>query len=302
MDYRADQGTGKGEPSTGELGSARLNTGAQMAADGPAGSGSEPTVHRAQGSRSAPFVLMYHSVTPYTDDPYLVTISPGRFELQMGWLDRRGLRGVSIGTLMAARRRHCDAGLVGLTFDDGYDDFRRHALPVLLRHGFTATAFVIAGRLGGHNGWDQQGPRKELMTARQVREVAAAGIEIGSHGLRHVSLTGATDLALQREQLQSRQILQDVTGTEVGGFCYPYGHLDRRVLDGVRGAGYDYGCAIWASELTGRYALPRVYVGEPDGRARLQAKRLRHRLTCTRALPLDTDALAATQLVLRRSA
>lgn len=250
-----------------------------------------------------PVVLMYHSVTPYTDDPYLVSVSPPRFEQQMSWLARQGLRGVSMAELIAARERYCDAGLVGLTFDDGYDDFRRYALPALAQHGFTATAFVIAGRLGGQNGWDTDGPRKELMTSAQVREVAAAGTEIGSHGLRHVSLEHTTDLALLREQRHSRAILQDVTGTPVGGFCYPYGQLNRRVLDGVRSAGYDYGCAIWSGELTGSYALPRVYVGEADGPARLRAKWLRHQLTWRRAVRGSADPAADwPEPELRRSA
>ena len=226
-----------------------------------------------------PVVLMYHSVTPYSDDPYQITVSPHRFEQQLRWLERRGLRGVSMAGLIAARHRGCDDGLVGLTFDDGYEDFLRFVLPALQRRGFTATAFVIAGRLGGVNGWDAEGPRKPLMTAGQVREIAAAGMEIGSHGLRHVPLECAGGLALLHEQRLSRQILQEVTGAGVRGFCYPYGHLDGRIVTGVQEAGYDYGCAIWTSALTGPFALPRIYVGEPDGPARLRAKFLRHRLT-----------------------
>jgi peptidoglycan/xylan/chitin deacetylase (PgdA/CDA1 family) len=263
----------------GQLASDRQRT--ELQAGGPQAGGLEaPTGQDGPGGRErSPVVLMYHSVSPDTEDPYQVTVSPHRFEQQLRWLDRRGLRGVSMATLLAARARNCDAGLVGLTFDDGYDDFLRYALPALLRRGFTATAFVIAGRLGGVNAWDAQGPRKPLMTAAQVREVAAAGIEVGSHGLRHVTLSAITGLALLREQLLSRQILQDITGSSVGGFCYPYGHLNRRVRDGVQEAGYDYGCAIWRGELTGRHALPRVYVGEADGPAKLRAKWLRHRLT-----------------------
>ncbi len=243
-----------------------------------------------------PMVLMYHSVAPHAEDPYQVTVSPPRFEQQMRWLDRRGLRGVSMAELLAAQRRRCEAGLVGLTFDDGYDDFLRYALPVLQRYGFSATAFVIAGRLGGVNSWDALGPRKPLMTASQVRAVMAAGIEVGSHGLRHVKLSQLSDVALNREQRLSRQILQDITGSAVGGFCYPYGHLDARVVGGVREAGYDYACAIWPSELAGRYALPRVYVGAADGAARLRAKSLRHSLTSAyvSAPEMDEPALRRT--------
>lgn len=241
-------------------------------------------------SRRPPVVLMYHSIAPYSDDPYNVPIRPDRFEQQMSWLDARGLRGVSMSTLLSARQRGSDAGLVGLTFDDGYHDFLRHVLLMLIRHGFGATAFLIADRIGGDNAWDKQGPRKPLLTASRVNEVAGASIEIGSHGLRHVDLRHITDLALVRE-------LQDLTGSAVRGFCYPYGFLNRRVIDGVRGAGYEYGCAIWTSELTGAYAVPRVYVGDADGPARLRAKWLHHSLTWQKACrPADAGQPAGPAL------
>jgi peptidoglycan/xylan/chitin deacetylase (PgdA/CDA1 family) len=224
-----------------------------------------------------PLVLMYHSVEPYQADPYLVTVSPPRFGQQMRWLARRGLRGVSVRDLLAARAAGAGKGLVGLTFDDGYADFTRHALPVLRRHGFGATVFVIAGRLGGDDAWDPDGPRKRLMGRSEVRDLAQAGIEIGSHGLRHVRLPAARDV-LADEVGGSRRILQDITGEPPGGFCYPYGDLDAAALAQVRQTGYDYGCAIWPSAYTSQHALPRTYIGEADTAPRLWAKVARHRL------------------------
>ena len=224
-----------------------------------------------------PLVLMYHSVEPYQADPYLVTVSPPRFEQQMHWLARRGLRGAPVRDVLAARAAGAGKGLVGLTFDDGYTDFARHALPVLQRFGFGATVFVIAGRLGGDNAWDPEGPRKPLMSAGQVRDLAQAGIEIGSHGLRHIRLPAAQH-ALAEEVGGSRRILQEITGEPVGGFCYPYGDLDAEAVARVRDTGYDYGCAIWASAYTSRHALPRTYVGEADTAPRLWAKRARHQV------------------------
>ncbi len=111
--------------------------------------------------------------------------------------------------------------------------------------------------LGGENSWDVKGPRKPLMTADQVREVASAGMEIASHGLRHVSLVSATDEELAAEAGESRQILREVSGQGVDGFCYPYGHIDGRVMDRVRTAGYAYGCAIWRSDSP---AITRCHV------------------------------------------
>ena len=84
-------------------------------------------------SPAMPVVLMYHSVTPYQEDPYLVTVSPQRFEQQMQWLRQRGLRGTSLGELLGAHRNGAARGLVGLTFDDGYVDFVTYVLPTLRR-------------------------------------------------------------------------------------------------------------------------------------------------------------------------
>lgn len=228
---------------------------------------------------SMPAVLMYHSVTSYDEDPYLVTVSPARFEQQLAWLRRRGLRGVSMADLLAARQAGHGDGLVGLTFDDGYADFISHVMPALARHGFGATVFPIAGRLGGQNDWDVKGPRKALMTAAQVRAAAEAGIEIGSHGMQHVSLPGLADGELAAEAGQSRAILQQASGQQVAGFCYPYGHLDDQAVAAVRAAGYSYGCAIWRSLATGPHAIPRFFVGEADTSWRLWVKGLRHWLS-----------------------
>jgi len=230
-----------------------------------------------------PLVLMYHSVEAYDSDPYQVTVCPGRFDQQLRWLRRRGMRGVSMSELLQARRDGRGDALVGLTFDDGYADFVTEALPALDRYGFTATVFVIAGALGGHNSWDEPGPRKALMAAADVRRVADAGMEIGSHSLSHVQLPGIVDSRLADEVARSRQILAEVIGRPVPGFCYPYGGVGEREIQAVRAAGYDYACAVHASPLAGRHALPRTFIGDRDTSARLIAKVARHRLTVGRA-------------------
>lgn len=246
----------------------------------PADTTASPAAVRAPARRTAsPWVLMYHSVTEFTDpaeDPYGITVTPRTLEAQLLWLRARGLRGVSVGELLRARAAGRGAGLVGLTFDDGYTDYLAHALPLLRRHAFTSTLFVLPGRLGVDNAWDPLGPRKALLTAEGIREVAAAGQEIGSHGLLHQDLTAAADSVLQQELRGSRDLLRELTGTLPEGFCYPYGHLDARVVAATRDAGYGYACAIAPGPLAGPYALPRTHVSQADGGTRLRVKQLRH--------------------------
>ncbi|MFE6359885.1 polysaccharide deacetylase family protein [Streptomyces sp. NPDC057806] len=225
-----------------------------------------------------PWVAMYHSVGDCSDDPYRITVTPERFAEQLGRLRRRGLRGVSVADLLAARARGEGHGLVGLTFDDGYADFVDHALPVLRRHDCGATLFVLPGRLGGDNAWDPLGPRKPLLTADGIRYAAEAGVEIGSHGLTHVDLTQADDDLLRTETAGSRARLAELTGAPVDGFCYPYGTVDARAVEAVRAAGYSYACAIAPGPLTSLHALPRVHVGQNDTAVRLYLKQRLHRL------------------------
>lgn len=231
---------------------------------------------RGGGIGTVPYVLMYHSVERYEEDPYLVTVTPRLFDRQLRWMRDRRLRGTSVRELLDAAAVGEGRGLVGLTFDDGYADFAAEVVPALRRHGFSATVFVIAGRIGGSNEWDPEGPRKALMTADQVRDVARAGMEIGSHGLRHTRLPAVGDAELREEVESSRSILEDVAGEPVRGFCYPYGEVSDRVVEAVRTSGYTYGCAIGRSSLMGRHALPRTYIGDRDGPLRLRAKRMRH--------------------------
>jgi peptidoglycan/xylan/chitin deacetylase (PgdA/CDA1 family) len=223
-----------------------------------------------------PVILMYHSITPYQDDPYNITIHPERFDQQMRWLSKRGRRGTSVRALLEAWRQGAAQDLVGLSFDDGYADMADYALPILQRYGFTGTVFGLAGRLGGDNAWDPEGPRKALLTVEQLRQLAAAGLEIGSHGLHHVSLPTVEDEQLASELNESRRILQEISGQDVAGFCYPWGDVDERAVNGVQAAGYHYGCAVQRTDFIGNYAFPRFNVTDADSSYHLWRRGLRY--------------------------
>ena len=159
------------------------------------GEDADMTVSPSEGSAKSselatmPLVLMYHSVSPYDEDPYKLTITPERFEQHMRWLRSRGLRGVCMADLLSARANGRGRRLIGLTFDDGYQDFATYAMPVLQRYGFTATVFVLAGRLGGQDVWNRAAPKKSLLTADEVRR---SGVQRNGDRVTRFASRGAT--------------------------------------------------------------------------------------------------------------
>jgi peptidoglycan/xylan/chitin deacetylase (PgdA/CDA1 family) len=251
--------------------------------------------------RRVPMVLMYHMVDVLDEDPYDLRVTPDRFAEQMSWLRGQGLRGVSMGELVDAVRSGRERGLVGLTFDDGYVGALEHAVPELQRHGFTATMFIVAGQLGGTNAWDA-GPVWPLMTGDQVRQVAAAGMEVGSHTLSHTRLAGMEASQLATEVRQSRAVLEDLLGHPVEGFAYPWGSMDAVARQAVRDAGYDYGCSVECpSASLGLMALPRIVFSQRDRARQMAAKRLFFRsYTAARGTRRHIAASPAAQVVKER--
>jgi peptidoglycan/xylan/chitin deacetylase (PgdA/CDA1 family) len=156
-------------------------------------------------------------------------------------------------------------GLVGLTFDDGYENFLHNAVPILERFGFSATVFVVGGMLGEENNWEfrhEPRPQMKLMGVEGIREVAARRVEVGSHSMTHSKLSGLEPEPLEEEVSGSRQVLSEVLGEEVHGFCYPYGALDAASVQAVRRANYSYACAVISRVEHNAYDLPRINVRE----------------------------------------
>jgi peptidoglycan/xylan/chitin deacetylase (PgdA/CDA1 family) len=227
--------------------------------------------------RDTPMILMYHGIADAADDPNQLCVSPQRFTEQMAWLERSGLRGVSVATLVDAMRAGQADSLVAITFDDGYTSVLDTALPELASRGFGATAFIISGLLGRTNEWDE-GPVWPLLDAAGIAELAAAGLEIGSHSATHPHLAGLGASRQGAEVTASREQLEDLLSAPVRGFAYPYGSMDEAARYAVGAAGYEYACAVETPlAQLGPLAMPRMYIGQRDSAARMTIKRRLHK-------------------------
>jgi peptidoglycan/xylan/chitin deacetylase (PgdA/CDA1 family) len=183
-------------------------------------------------------VLAYHLVDRRPDAGIAWT-TPARFEKQVAWLADAGYRSLSLSDYLqdsfAAKEKR-----VVITFDDGYRPLMQYALPILSRYHFHATVFVIAGYVGRPNLWDVKFflPRFQHLDWNELRELMAAGWEIGSHSLNHDYLPSLADDELRHDLSSSRKILEDNLQAPVRHLSLPFGRGNHRVYRVAREAGY----------------------------------------------------------------
>lgn len=184
-------------------------------------------------------VLMYHQVGPFPVPPKLASnfCHVAQFARQMRWLKRLPFAVLPLHAL-ANGLPHQRA--VVLTFDDGYYNFYEHALPILHAWQLPATVFVCPDLVGKRAEWLRSHgvAPAPLMTAEQLRELVAVGVEVGAHSCSHTLLTELPPHRLRYEIADCKAKLEDLLGAPVFSFCYPFGKFNTRVVAAVAEAGY----------------------------------------------------------------
>ncbi|MDK1475688.1 polysaccharide deacetylase family protein [Streptomyces sp. 549] len=229
-------------------------------------------------------ILMYHAVSRFPSAAASrLSVSPDAFAGQMALLAEAGRTPLTTAELARLWRtgRALPRRPVLITFDDGYEGVHRYALPVLARHGFTATVFASTGWLRGPH---TAGTAPDVMLDwSQLRELAAAGVEIGGHSHRHRQLDQLDDRALRHEVVHCRELLSQELGDPPRSFAYPFGYSTRRVREAVRSAGFVQSVAVGNT-----LADPRRQ--NPYALARLTVRRSTTPAEFTRLLGEDTAA------------
>ena len=133
-------------------------------------------------------VLGYHDVRADGepgDEHY--TVSATQLRAHIDTVRRAGLQIVALADIVErlASGRPVD-GLAAITFDDALVGVHRHALPVLRELQVPATVFVVTDAIGVSPPWWPGAVR--TMTADELREAKAAGVDLHSHSSVHASL------------------------------------------------------------------------------------------------------------------
>jgi len=173
-------------------------------------------------------ILMYHhiAVPPADADIYRrdLSVTPENFAAQLQYLAEQGYQTITLYDLVyyLALGWPLPPKPIILTFDDGYRDNYTHAFPLLRKHGFVGTFFILTEPI------DQK--HEEYLTWPQVREMNAAGMDIEVHGRTHRDLRGRDTDFLIWEIVGPQEIVEARIHHRPRFFCYPSGEYDDLVI------------------------------------------------------------------------
>jgi len=203
-------------------------------------------------------ILVYHTISkPAKPLPGDIDISPERFEQQLRWLSRWRKVVRLVQTLRTIEKR-----LVAITFDDGFRDNLTVALPILEKYSMPMTLFVTAGFIG------QEG----YLSADELRQMSRHPlVTIGAHGLTHPHFNELTREQARFELLESRRMLEQMTGQTVDLMAWPYGECNESLEELSDECGYRASWSVWKG-TNSRHSLWRVPLGRHDNKARFIAK------------------------------
>ncbi len=175
--------------------------------------------------------LMYHEIEvpgrplAQSEPGYVRYIVPkSAFENQIQWLRENGWRGLNVSEAL----RFPEGKFVALTFDDGCETDLTAAAGILQKAQFQATFYVTTGFSG----------KPGYLTPAQLRELAAAGFEIGCHSMTHSYLNDLGPAELEREVVEARLRLEEIAAAKVEHFSCPGGRYDELTLSLARKSRY----------------------------------------------------------------
>ena len=159
------------------------------------------------GPRGRLSVFIFHRVLS-APDPLLPNEPDVRqFDQMLGWI-RSGFNVLpldeAVGRIKAGT---LPARSASITFDDGYADNCTLAMPMLLKHGLSATFFIATGYLDGGRMWNDS-------VTEAVRKCAANKLDLGILGMECLPTASISQKLAARDKLL-RQIKYLPPGTRL---------------------------------------------------------------------------------------
>ncbi|MCC6146609.1 MAG: polysaccharide deacetylase family protein [Anaerolineaceae bacterium] len=231
----------------------------------PTATPTEAWVNNPAGKATAPILLYTTIADNVDDDPYYqwespLNVSSKQFEQEMMALKDLGYTSLTVSQLSQViwEGGPLPPRPVAITFDSNKLGIYRKAFPIMQRLGFVGTIYVVVNQLNGSG----------VMTSQQVKDLIAAGWEVGSKGMTGnnlVDVLASNSDTLGDEISGSRLRLEETLGVPITSFSYPAGAIDGegKITSRVQRWGYKNAVGLFKSSdhsLGSIYYMPRFEI------------------------------------------
>jgi peptidoglycan/xylan/chitin deacetylase (PgdA/CDA1 family) len=198
-------------------------------------------VHQGPETVLVPIILYHRIDTSPINSQYYVP--PEKFDEEMKLLHDWGYTTITTELLIKAINEGADLPPrpILITFDDGHLNNYTTAFPIMKKYGFTGVLYIVANYMGAD----------QYMNADQIKEMASAGWEVGSHTVNHLDLTSLEPERQRYEVVDSRTILEEKLGVPILTIAYPFGISNSSVIDYAHFAGYIGGMSLGYTQNQG---------------------------------------------------
>jgi len=210
-------------------------------------------------------ILMYHSIESMPKSTVMrsLHVPPRKFKFQMWMLKVLGYKALSLSKLKPYLDGEKHGKVVGITFDDGYQNNLINAAPILIKYNFSATCYIVSKNIGSSNTWDlDKGiTQRPLMSKNEIIKWLSLGMDIGGHTSTHIDLTSVSLKKAQSEIKDCKDSLENLFNVEVNDFCYPFGLFNKLICNMTKDSGYLSATTMIRGRVgtkSDRYILPRV--------------------------------------------
>lgn len=203
-------------------------------------------------------VLNYHQVND--ESKGALTVPVKEFDRQMAYLKEHHYTTITCDDLYRymTKGENLPDKPVLITFDDGYVDNFREALPILEKYQMKATLFMIADSVG----------EKRFLTKEELESMERKGFQIESHTYSHKWLVDESVEEITQEITSSRKILESIVDRPIHYLAYPGGFTNEKVEQTVNQSGIRMAFTVYPNTVKrgeNILALPRLPVFAGDG-------------------------------------
>ena len=209
-------------------------------------------------------IISYHR---FGEGKGRLSVTREQFIRQMEFLKRHGYRPITLQDLIAflQAEKSIPKRSIVLSIDDGYRSVYEIAFPVLVKYGFPATVFIYTDYIG-----------KGGLTWQQMKKMEASGLfSFQAHSKTHDNLTvrSASETIAQYQSRLRNEVripvkkLEKRMSVNVLGYAYPFGAVNRMVVDELKKSGYALGVTVRRGAnpfFASPYVLRRTMIYKAD--------------------------------------